>query len=116
MLRLRSEGHEWRHRSSDRALQLRHDGADARATADRAVLIAIPTGQALIAVVVIDAADHRANGYELVERRRNVRKGLADLDAGDFGVDGLELTPNFFWSVSFNFPHVLVAGRHRGTH
>ena len=93
MLRLRGERHERRHGSRDRALQFRHDGADARPTADGTVLVAMPTTQTLITVVVIDAADDRANGHELVERRRDAREGLADLDAGNLGATSMRARP-----------------------
>ena len=110
---------EWDRRETTTSIEIKHDYGSVRQTleaaelrpspaADRAILIAIPTAQALIAVVVIDAADHRANRHELVERRRNPGEGFTDLDAGDFRADRLELASDLFRSVGFYFPHVLV--------
>ena len=95
-----------------RALHLRHPGAHRRPEVGRARVL-VPAGHALVGVVAAVVADHRADEGELVGHLRDAREMLADADAGDVGVDGLELAADVGRGVRFEVPHVDV-GRPAG--
>ena len=99
---------ERRDRRLVRPLHFRDDRADAGTSADRDAVAARPAAHALVAVVIVDAADDRADDGELVHLRGDPRKAFADLDAGDFGRDRAELAANFLRGLGLDFPHVLM--------
>ena len=92
----RSQAHERRDGGIRRAHQPGSHGANRgpaafRITRDvRGVVlpgVALPARQALVAVVVVAAADKRTDQHELVHDPGHAGKELADLDAGDPGRD-----------------------------
>src|SRR5580693_4757674 len=108
MTRVVGERYERRDRRLVRPLHLRDDRADAGASTDRDAVAPRPTAHALVAVVIVDAADHRANDGELVHLGGDPRETFADLNAGDLGRDRTELAADLFGRLSFDFPEVLM--------
>src|ERR1700722_15070461 len=54
------------------------------------------------------STDDGADDGTLVHARSDLRKHLANLDAGDLGGDRFELAANLGWGLGLDLPHVLV--------
>src|SRR5579872_3413034 len=65
-------------------------------------------GLADAGVVLIAGADKRSDDGELVHHRRNLGHVLANLDAGDVGLDRLELAADIGRRVGLQVEHVLM--------
>src|SRR5262249_52956357 len=97
-----------RNRRIDRALQPRHDGANAGPPTHRPQRILRPTGIALNRIVPAARPDHRAHEHALVGDAGDLREGFANLNAGDFSRNRLEFTAYFLGRFGLDVPHILV--------
>ena len=104
---LRGEPDEGRDGLIDLPLQFGDDGAEAW----HMVLRDFGGGVAALAdmgVVFVARADEGANDRELVHHLRDVGHQFADLDAGHFGLDRLEVAANVGGRVHLQVEHILV--------
>ena len=95
-------------RRVDRALQFGHGRSDRGSTSERLEIVREPTAHALVRFVTILASDDRSDDDRFIHALGQLRKDFADLDAGDVGCDGAELTADFGGSIGFDFPHILM--------